>query len=310
MKNFYFIIVLGLLFVGCSIDNDEVYENTELNVADVTTCDISAGADKSATLTNSYVRSKLYGYSLLRNYYLRLLDEGVAKDGTFSPSINDLIKSYKTNNFQTFTTVYTVDNGECSDSVELSLTVVETLDVPTCSAGDDVYKTVTNDYVKENLYGYDLLKNYYLSLLDESIPTNGTFEPTIYSIVNSYKEDNLQEFTTTYTVVNGTCTDSAELTLNIIDPPVEEPTCSAGEDKSASVTNSYVRSKLYGYTLLKNYYLNLLDEGVAKDGNFSPSIYELVKSYKSDNYQTFSTTYTVTDEDCTDSTVLSLTVTP
>jgi hypothetical protein len=81
-------------------------------------------SDKFVTLTNSYVRENLYGYTLLRNYYLSLLDEGVSKEGTFSPNVYSLVESYKENNFQSFTTKYTITEADCSEHVYLSITVV------------------------------------------------------------------------------------------------------------------------------------------------------------------------------------------
>lgn len=313
MKNYYLIALLGLLFAGCSIDNDEIENySDQLKVADVSVdCTIDAGTDKTVTITNEYVRKNLYGVNLLNNYFLGMLDEGVSKNGTFNPSIYSLVKSYKTNNFQTFTTTYTVSNGDCNDSVELNLTVVLTIiEEPICTAGEDHEVTLYNDYVRENLYGVELLRNYYLSLLDEGVSTEGTFNPTIYSLARSYNSDNFQSFKTSYTVTEGDCSDSTNLTLTVIPPVVEEPVCSAGEDKSMTLTNAYVRKNLYGVSLLRNYYLSLLDDGVSKSGTFSPSIYSMVKAYRSDNYQSFKTVYTITDGDCTDSVNLTLEVTP
>ena len=93
-----------------------------LNVEDIP-CYV--GGNKSVTLSNAYVRKNLYGVSLLRNYYLSLLDDGVSKNGTFFPSIYSITQNYKSNNFQTFTTEYTVVEEGCSESVFLSITVTE-----------------------------------------------------------------------------------------------------------------------------------------------------------------------------------------
>ncbi|MDX1701596.1 MAG: hypothetical protein R3250_13305 [Melioribacteraceae bacterium] len=93
-----------------------------LNVEDIP-CYV--GSNKSVTLTNSYVKSQLYGVSLLERYYLSMLDAGVSTSGTFQPSIYSTIQNYKSNNFQTFTTTYTVTEEGCSESVSLSITVIE-----------------------------------------------------------------------------------------------------------------------------------------------------------------------------------------
>lgn len=93
-----------------------------LNVEDIP-CYV--GTNKSVTLTNFYVRSQVYGVSLLERYYLNMLDAGVSRNGTFEPSIYSIIQDYKSNNFQTFTTEYTVVEEGCSESVSLSITVIE-----------------------------------------------------------------------------------------------------------------------------------------------------------------------------------------
>ena len=217
MKNYYFITVLGLLLIGCSADNDDLegYSDELLSRNAIVECDFIAGSDKSVTLTNSYVRKNLYGVSLLEKYYLSLLDEGVPRTGTFSPSIYSLVRSYKENNLQTFTTTYSVTENGCMDSAVLSIQVVLLLDPVPCSAGEDKSVTLTNGYVRQNLYGVSLLEKYYLSLLDEGVPRNGVFNPSIYSIVRSYKDNNFQSFTTIYTI-SGSCDDSVSLTIQVI----------------------------------------------------------------------------------------------
>lgn len=91
---------------------------------------------------------------------------------------------------------------------------------------------------------------------------------------------------------------------------VEDIPCYVGMGKEVTLENSFVRSNLYGVSLLNSYYLNMLDEGVSRTGTFTPSIYSLVLSYKSNNFQTFTTKYTVTEESCSESVYLSITVTP
>ncbi|MDR5591570.1 hypothetical protein [Christiangramia sp. SM2212] len=302
MRNFYFIAVLGLLFVGCSVDNDEIV-NEEIGVADVTVCDVTAGADNSITLTNEYVMNNLYTPARLERYFKRLLDEGVPTDGTFSPSMESLILSYQDFNFQTFTTVYTVGEGGCTDFTELSIVVVEKIEEPsTCFIGDDIYQEVENKFIQENI-GNDpvKLKNYYLGLLNDEVPLNGTFSPEIATIGNSYLRDNYQTFTTVYTVDFGDCTDSVKITVKVL------PAC-AGEDKFVTRTNSFVQNNLYTPSRLRRFYLRMLDSGVSVNGTFTPSMETLIQSYQKDNFQVFTTTYTVDEEECSDSTKLSIEV--
>ncbi len=306
MKNFYFIAVLGLLLVGCSPENDELSQySNQLITADATAeCTISAGADKSVTITNDFVKANLYTPARLQRYYLKMLDAGVSQDGTFNPSMKSLISSYQNFNFQTFTTTYTVGEGDCTDSAELSITVVEKIEEPvSCFIGEDIYAEVSNKYIQENI-GRDLgkLRNYYLSLLEEGVPTNGTFSPRMESIGLAYERNNFQTFTTTYTVDFGDCVDSVEISLKVLPP------C-AGKDKYVVKTNSFVQQNLYTPARLQRYYLSLLDAGVSKTGTFNPSMKTLIESYQSNNFQVFTTTYTLDEEGCSDSTTLSIEVT-
>lgn len=86
-------------------------------------CDCYAGKDNSETLTESEAAA-LESWDEVRKKYLSLLDPGVNREGKFEPSIWDLIHSFQNNPIGTFTTKYTVETNECSDSVELSIVVV------------------------------------------------------------------------------------------------------------------------------------------------------------------------------------------
>ena len=305
MKNFYFIALFGLILVGCSPENDELEQySNQLSTADVSVeCAISAGADNSVTVTNNFVQNNLYTPARLQRYYLKMLDANVSQNGTFNPSMKTLISSYQNQNYQTFTTTYTVQGDGCTDSTELSITVVEKIEEPSsCFIGEDVYIEVTNKFIKENIGGdIQKLKNYYLSLLDSSVPTNGSFSPRIETIGNDYLRDNFQTFITTYTVDFGDCEDSIKLSVKVLPP------C-AGLDQKVVRTNSFVQRNLYTPARLQRYFLSLLDAGVSKNGSFNPSAKELIESYQKNNFQIFTTTYTVDEESCKDSVNLSIEV--
>lgn len=96
-------------------------------------CSVDAGSPNSITRDLQYVLDELNTPKDIRYEYLMLLDEGVPEDGTFEPSIQDIIDAYallpdpKTG---TFPTVYTVtgeaENGDtCSDSTTLTIFIVE-----------------------------------------------------------------------------------------------------------------------------------------------------------------------------------------
>ncbi|MHA6281465.1 T9SS type B sorting domain-containing protein, partial [Salinimicrobium sp. CAU 1759] len=84
----------------------------------------NAGADNSRTVCNSEVRN--LSNTGVRNLYLNLLEAGVDRTGTFNPTIQQIIDQYNfQSNFGDFTTTYTVGTGDCQDSAELTVTVLE-----------------------------------------------------------------------------------------------------------------------------------------------------------------------------------------
>ena len=86
-------------------------------------CTIFAGNDQVKVLTYSEAAA-LPSWDEVRKLYLSLLDSGVSKYGTFNPSIKELITQFQTQKLGDFTTIYTVINGDCSDSVNLTLRVI------------------------------------------------------------------------------------------------------------------------------------------------------------------------------------------
>ncbi|WP_289022714.1 gliding motility-associated C-terminal domain-containing protein [uncultured Salegentibacter sp.] len=128
----------------------------------------NAGSNNSTTLCNQDILDGMFEGSeaLVREFYLELLDEGVSRDGTFNPSLQDFIDQYDSGEqIGTFTTVYTVGTGACTDSVELSLTVVETIDAEVgeivdqtlCSSDDDLnlYSLITSGNEDGTFEGYE-----------------------------------------------------------------------------------------------------------------------------------------------------------
>jgi gliding motility-associated-like protein len=93
----------------------------------------NAGAPKSESICNTQVNS-LFGTNTanrVRAYYIGLLESNeIDKNGTFDPTIQTLINRYNQDNFQDFTTTYTVSAGNCKDSVELNITVLQPESTP------------------------------------------------------------------------------------------------------------------------------------------------------------------------------------
>lgn len=86
-------------------------------------CIISAGSNKEKTISRDYVRANLKYSWQVEEFLLDMLDEGVPRTGTFSPTIDELIVLYRQNVFQTFVTTYTITDGDCSSSSDLSVTI-------------------------------------------------------------------------------------------------------------------------------------------------------------------------------------------
>ena len=88
---------------------------------------IDAGSDNTDnTLCNADIPGLVNNIPTdVENLYFDLLEAGVSQNGTFNPSIEELIADYNSDNFQTFSTTYTIGTEGCGDSVELAITVVD-----------------------------------------------------------------------------------------------------------------------------------------------------------------------------------------
>lgn len=182
-------------------------------------CNVNAGSDN--TITMSYAdAAAIESWDEVRKLYLSLLDEGVARDGSFDPSIWDLINDFNTRGVGSYTTLYTLEEGECTDSVELTINVMKDLNVPpTCElhAGADNLKEMSRSAAAA-IESWDEVRKLYLSLLEPGVSRDGIFDPAIWDLIKKFNEpgDNLGDYATTYTITDGECTDSVQLTLRVI----------------------------------------------------------------------------------------------
>ncbi len=189
------------------------------------TCDnFSAGADNSMTITQSEAEA-IESWDEVRKLYLSLLDEGVAHDGEFDPSIWDLIREYWNRGPGDYTTGYTITNGECTDSVLLTVTVVpDAQSDPTCdgvTTGPDNSMTITQSEA-EAIESWNEVRKLYLSLLADNVSRDGSFDPSIWDIINKFNDPETGgsgEYSTTYTVTQGRCSDSVTLTVIVVNDP-------------------------------------------------------------------------------------------
>ena len=96
--------------------------STEFTVT--VTPNLDAGQPNSDEVCNFTVKN--LSETGVRNLYLGLLDSGVPTDGTFNPSIQQLIEKYNIQgNIGDFPTTYTIGEGDCTASVDLIITVLE-----------------------------------------------------------------------------------------------------------------------------------------------------------------------------------------
>lgn len=186
------------------------------------TCNnFSAGADNSITITQSEADA-IESWDEVRKLYLSLLEEGVQRDGEFDPSIWAIIEEYGERGLGDYTTEYTITEGECTDSVLLTVSVVaDNQSEPNCdavNAGPDNSMTITYSEAAA-IESWDEVRKLYISLLAEGVPQNGDFDPSIWDLINRFNDEQsggTGVYTTVYTITEGECTDSVNLTVNII----------------------------------------------------------------------------------------------
>ena len=272
------------------------------------TCNLSAGADASKTISKSEADA-IPSWDEVRKLYLSLLENGVRRDGSFDPSIWDIINSYTGPG--DYSTTYTISDGDCNDSVELTIKVVaDGSSDPTCnlSAGADASKTITR-FEADAIPSWDEVRKLYLSLLDQGVSRKGEFDPSIWDIINSYTGPGA--YTTTYTITEGNCSDSVELTIFVVADSSQDPSCdlNAGPDNSKTITYSEAAA-IPSWDEVRKLYLSLLPQGVSRNGSFDPSIWDIINDFNRRGAGTYTTTYTITEGDCSDSVELSIIVVP
>ncbi|MFD1096327.1 hypothetical protein [Salegentibacter chungangensis] len=87
-------------------------------------------------------------------------------------------------------------------------------------AGKDQIREMTLSEVTA-LPSWDEVRKVYAGMLDEGVDRNsGTYEPSIWDLIDMFYDESrssqLGDYTTTYSLGSGDCSDSAELTLRVI----------------------------------------------------------------------------------------------
>jgi gliding motility-associated-like protein len=265
-----------------------------------------AGEDFSETICITQAEEMIEDPQAAIDWFTSIVDvEGVDQDGEFDPALMSLAVdvfayvSAPDSPSATFETTYTVTNENCEDFANISLTINN---LEEAEAGDAVALTFCVSQGEFDLRDY---------LSDDANP-NGYFEDSddfedFEGIINT-SELGEDVYTFTYTVDETvdcvTGEESIDFTVTIIGD------LDAGSDNSTSICNANIVDGMFpNSTSVRDYYLNMLDEGVSRDGTFSPSIQDLVNWYNNESeIGEFTTTYTISEGECSDSTVLSVTV--
>ena len=249
----------------------------------------NAGADNAVEVCMSEVDN--YGTVQVKNLFLDLLEDGVDRNGTFNPTILQIIAQYQQNKIADFTTVYTVGNGACTDSATLTVTVNEST---VANAGNDVSLDLCSNEDSVNLSDY----------LTDNAATNGSFEGFEDGMFNP--ADNIGTTTITYTVdytidenVCTTGTDTATFTITVTEPQDAD----AGDD----ITASYCVDQTENVDLR-----GLLPEATRTRGSFSAPYEDGMFSPSEAGEGVVTITYSINGaEDCaigTDEATITITV--
>ncbi|MCB7481244.1 gliding motility-associated C-terminal domain-containing protein [Christiangramia sediminis] len=245
-----------------------------------------AGDDVSETFCQSQIEMRLDNGESPEDIFLSLVDgRTLPPNVEFNPDLGAIGDDYNDDPFQTFTTIatFTTDEG-CEDDVELSLTIIEDAD-----AGEDGSVTLSPSDAPINLIDY-------LNGTPDTggmwTPGDGTFDPST---------DTPGDFT--YSVDNGSCSDSAIVTVI-----VEECTTTAGDD---SLGNIVCRDDLdlpASQDAVRAYFRALLSVDATSEGTFS-NIADIRTRVNAGEAGPFNTTYTVgAGTNCEDTAEFSVTI--
>jgi hypothetical protein len=225
MKNLFLLLFIAICLIACSAEPLEM-EPLELKVdsqyfnasSEVDGC---LGPDNSKTITISEATA-IESWDEVRKLYLGLLPQGISRSGTFTPSIKELIGNFKKMGIGEYTTIYTVNSDKCTDTVVLTVIVGPDLqEEPICNlyAGPDNSRIITLANAI-SIESWDEVRKLYLGLLSPDVPRNGVFNPTIKDLIRMFNDPNRGsmegDYTTVYTIVDGDCSDSVELTVKVI----------------------------------------------------------------------------------------------
>ncbi len=172
-----------------------------------------------ANLDNEACRNELpqtVTRAQVEGFFRNFLSNDANPDGTFSNMDLDAITAdFNSNNTypKTYNTTYTVGEGTvCEDTANLEVTILEDP-----NAGSDVSQSFCITEIQALIQNPQDAIDLFNSLLGGSVDTGGTFDPTLNALAAQYLSEPIGTFSTTYTVDNGTCQDSAVITVIVTD---------------------------------------------------------------------------------------------
>ena len=223
---------------------------------------VEAGAPNSADICRANVGNLFPNTPPVRNFYLNLLEEGVSRDGKFEPTIQQLVDAYNSNpNQDVYKTTYTVTNGECSDSVELTINLYDALPA-------EIGDITTPDPICRNADDVDLF-----SFLPTDANPNGTFEGYDDGMFSPGMEG-AGSFDITYNLTNDSpCTEgeaSATFTITVLESAY------AGQGMDPSVCMDAGVQNLFDFLSMDADTTGefTLDGDVITDGMMNPADFE------------------------------------
>lgn len=269
--------------------------NFAINVAE----DPAAGVGQSTEICLDTAQSVFANATDARTFFEGLLEEGVDATGTFDPTMEELIANFNSNPFQTFSTLYTVSSGGCTDQAEFLVTVTENPD-----AGADRSVELCLADAQPNFATVADAEAYFLSLTEAGVDQTGTFSPSIDDLVASFNTDPIGTFTTEYTVTSGNCEDTAILSVTVSADP------NAGANAALELCLSEANAQISSAADLEAIFTGMIETGADAGGAFNPSFDALYADFQADPTNTFTTEYTVTVAGCTSTAQLVLNVVP
>ena len=229
----------------------------------------------------------------INNYYLSLLEAGVPQDGTFSPNAAQIAQMYQNDadGLGDFTTTYTVGEGSCQSSVDLTVRIIpvsdanagtiEPINVP---CGDTDIVPLNNSILSDDATPDGIFTGI-------GVNTDGNFDPSVgpgtYTI--TYSVDDSASCTTPGT------SSSVDFTITVGTEAYD-----FGTPQTGIVCETDVQATFPNFDKIRNYYLNLLEPGTPRNGMLNPTPEELSQRYQAATVKTgdYTTTYTLGSGNC------------